>query len=119
MNKINARDRLSLTVVKILFLILMKSAVLKMMIKVFVRELMNEDIQLRVIEDLITSNKLLRNVYFLAETARKIKIKLKKMIDEREKLRKLQFYKSLIQKNMFRTQIETFFTIYDKKSASS
>lgn len=71
--------------------------------KTFVRDLQDKNIQLKIIEELITLNKSLKDVYVLVETIKKIKMKLKKMINERKKLRKLQFYKSLIQKNMFRT----------------
>ena len=117
MSRFNARDRPSSTSVLAILLTLMKSAVLKMVMKAFVRDLIDEDIQLRATEDLATSDRSLRGVYALAETARKIKMKLKKMADEREKLRELQFYKSLVQKNMSRTQIEALLTTYDKKPA--
>lgn len=42
-------------------------------------------------------------------------MELKKMADEREKLHELQFYKSLVQKYMSRTQIEALLATYDKK----
>ena len=118
MKRVNARDRpISATAVTSLTLI--ETAVLEMIMKAFVRSLYDEDVQQRTTEGLAASDKSLRGVFAVAETARKTKMKLKKMIDEKEKLRKLRFYKSLVQKNMIDTQIETLLTTYDRKPATS
>ena len=88
MRRVNVKDRfISATAVTSLTLI--ETAVLKMIMKTFVRDLYDEDVQQRVTEELTASDKSLKKVFVVAKTARKIKMKLKKMIDEKEKLRKL------------------------------
>ena len=117
MGRVNARDRPTSAAIDATPLTLMESAVLEMVMKAFVRGLHDEDIQLRATEGLATADKSLRGVYALAETARKTKLELKKMSEEKEKMKELQFYKNLVQERMSRTQIEALLTTHDRKSA--
>ncbi len=91
MGRVNARDRPSSTTGPATPLSLMEAAVLEMVMKAFVRGLYDEDVQLRATEGLATSGRSLKGVYSLAETVRKTKAELKKMSDEKERLRELRF----------------------------
>lgn len=69
MKRINVRDRLVLIIIIITFFTFMKFTILKIIIKTFIRNLNDEDVQLKITEKLITLNKFLRKVYVLTKTA--------------------------------------------------
>ena len=66
MQRVNARDRsISSIIDKSLFLL--KEVILKNIIRVFLKDLINFDIRREIIKDLISANSLLRDIYNLTK----------------------------------------------------
>ncbi len=110
MQYVEAKDKLTFSSFTILTLL--KSAMLNIILWVFIKRILNHIVQREVIKDMIVTDKSLKFIYNLAEKVRWINLKIQKLFDEKVKLKKLIFYKKLTQKNMFKAQINVLLTSY-------
>lgn len=109
MLRVDARDRSSDTRNE---LSLLKSATLDIILKAFVKGLADEDVKKDTIRGLSISGRSLRGVCNLAEDALRSKKELKKFLDEELRAKELQFYKSVVQKNMNPEKIQALLASY-------
>src|SRR5438046_7796758 len=61
---------------------------------------------------MVASARSLLGVYTAAEKARKAKMELQKIVEEEQKLKDLEFYRGLAQRNMAPQQLEALRTAY-------
>lgn len=116
MLRVGARDRPSDTRNE---LSLLESATLDIILKAFVKGLADEDVKKDTIRGLSIGGCLLRGVCNLAEDALRSKKELKKFLDEDLRAKELQFYKSVVQKNMNSEKIEALLASYKSHLAPS
>jgi len=75
---------------------LLKSAMLNIILRVFIKKISNHIVQREVIRSMTAINKSLKSIYNLAEKARWMNLKIQKLFNEKVKSKKLIFYKKLI-----------------------
>ena len=110
MQRINAKNKSAFVVT--ITLILFEFAMLNIILRAFIKDLLNSEIRKKTTKDMISSNRSLRTIYQLAEKTRRINIEIKKLFDEKLKYDELSFYKNLTQRNLFRHQIKILLTKY-------
>ena len=96
----------------IIFLTLLESVMLNIILRVFIKKMSDFVIQKETIRIMTSQNKSLRSVYNLAEKARRINLKIQKLFEQKMKIKKLQFYKNLAQRNLIKSQIEALQAFY-------
>ncbi len=99
---------------------LLKSVMLDIILRAFIKRILNYIVQREVIRNMIATDKSLKFIYNLAKKVRWMNLKIQKLFDKKVKLKKLIFYKKLTQKNMFKAQINVLLTSYHffKKNSS-
>ena len=110
MQRINAKNKFVFAAA--IILILLEFAMLNIILRAFIRDLLNFEIRKKIIKNMISSNRSLRTIYQLTKKTRRINIEIKKLFDEKLKYDELSFYKNLAQRNLFRHQIEILLTEY-------
>ena len=110
MQRINAKNKFAF--VAAIILILLEFAMLNIILRAFIKDLLNFEIRKKITKNMISSNRSLRTIYQLAKEIRRINIEIKKLFDEKFKYDELSFYKNLAQRNLFRHQIEILFIEY-------
>ena len=110
MQRINVKNKFAF-VVAIIF-ILFEFVMLNIILRAFIKNLLNFEIRKKIIKNMISSNRSLRTIYQLAKKTRRINIEIKKLFDEKFKYDELSFYKNLTQRNLFRHQIEILLIEY-------
>ena len=80
-----------------------ESIMLNIIMRAFVKNIIDFDVKKKAIKNLIAIDRFLKVIYNLAKKARKIKLKIKKQMNEEFKIKKLKFYRALIQKLMSST----------------
>ncbi len=92
MSRVGAKNRKSI----ITTLTLLKSAIFNIILRAFIRDIINKEVKYLVLKYIISSDRFLLGIYTTAEEARRAKLKLQKFIKKERKLKKLNFYKSVI-----------------------
>ena len=110
MQRIDAKNKFAFVVA--FTFTLFEFAMLNIILRAFIRDLLNSKIKKKITKDMISSNRSLRTIYQLTKEARRINIEIKKLFDEKLKYDELSFYKNLTQRNLSRHQIETLLTEY-------
>ncbi len=118
MQHVEAKDKLTFS--SFIIFTLLKSAMLNIILWTFIKRILNHIVQRKVIRNMIATDKSLKSIYNLAEKVRWMNSKIQKLFNEKVKLKELIFYKKLIQKNMFKAQINILLTLYHffKKNSS-
>ncbi len=118
MQHVKAKDKSTFNSFTILTLL--KSAMLNIILRAFIKKISNHIIQRKVIKSMTATDKSLKSIYNLVEKVRWMNLKIQKLFNEKVKLKKLIFYKKLIQKNMFKVQINVLLISYHffKKNSS-
>lgn len=91
---------------------LLKSFMLNIILRVFIRGLNDHEIRKKATRNIISSNRSLHMIYSLAEKSRRINVEIQKLFEKEFKTEKLQFYKSLTQKNLSKAQVTSLFSKY-------
>lgn len=65
-------------------------------LRAFIKGLNDNEIRMEVTRGMASSDRSLRNIYQLAEEARRTNLELQKLFDEEVKTDELRFYKSLV-----------------------
>lgn len=94
----------------------LKIIMLDNVIRVFLQGLSNVDVQKDATKIFTMTNTFLRNVYNLAEEARRAKIEPGKLFFEQMRANEISFYKDLAERNLTRHQLETLLTSDNTKS---
>ena len=110
MQKIKIKNRI--VNINIVSLNLLKSIILNIIIKVFIKSLMNNNVRRETTRKLTFINRLLKFVYNLTKKTRRIKLKIKKFLNKNFKNKKLKFYRDLMQKIISKTQLNFMITSY-------
>jgi phosphoenolpyruvate carboxylase len=109
MLRVKAKDRIIDTESS---LFLLESVTLNVVMKSFVRDLLNDDIQKQTIRELIIINRSLKELCNLAEDANRAKKKFHKLMKEKNKTKELAFYKEIMSRNLSRDRIQAMLTSY-------
>ncbi len=108
MLRIEARDRIDTES----FLSLLKSATSNVIMKSFVRDLLNDDIRKKTIRELIMTNRFLRELCNLTEDVDRAKKKFHKFMKEKNKIKKLTFYKEMISRSISQDKVQVMLIFY-------
>ncbi len=90
----------------------LKSAMLNIILRTFIRELFELEIRREAIRDMISSDRSLKIIYQLIEKTRRINIEIQKLYDEEVRQNELSFYRELTQQSLSQTKIEVMLTQY-------
>ncbi len=90
----------------------LKSVMLNIILRAFIRELFDSEIRRETTRDMISSDRSFRTIYQLTEKTRRINIEIQKLYDEEIRQDELTFYKDLVQQSMSQVKIETMLTQY-------
>jgi hypothetical protein len=115
MQRVDARDRSVSSSFTHLFestLFSLKSIMLNIILRAFIRELFESKIRREAIRDMISSDRSLRIIYQLIEKTRRINIEIQKLYDEEVRQNELSFYRKLIQQSLSQIKIEIMLTQY-------
>ena len=117
MQRVDAKNRSSIVD---FVLILLKSIMLNIILRVFIKDLTNIEVRKKVTRDMTFTNRSLKTIYQLTEKTRRTNPKIQKFFDDELKQDELIFYKSLAQQNISTHQIQAMLTNYHvNKSHSS
>lgn len=97
-------------------LFILESAILDVIMKTFVRSLLNDEVRKKTIRGLFTAERFLRGLCSLAKNADKFKKEFQKLMKEENKTRELKFYKDMMQRFMPQDKIEAMLINYWAKS---
>ena len=111
MRRIGAKDRPASTPSSTPFTLL-ESAMLDTILRSFIRGLNDPEIRKEATRGMAPSDRSLRNIYNLAEEARRTNLEIQKLLDEEAKTDELRFYKSLVQKNLPQQQVASLLASY-------
>ncbi len=114
MQRVDARNR-SISSSSHLFesiLFFLKSTMLNIILRTFIRELFESEIRREATRDMISSDRSLRIIYQLIEKTRRINIEIQKLYDEEVRQNELSFYRKLTQQFLSQTKIEVMLTQY-------
>jgi hypothetical protein len=113
MQKIDARDRSAQNShVNEFILFFLKSTMLNIILRTFIRELFKLEIRREAIREMISSDRSLKIIYQLIEKTRRINIEIQKLYDEEIRQNELSFYRKLIQQSLLQTKIKVMLTQY-------
>lgn len=117
MQHVNVKDKS--TFISFIILMLLKSAMLNTILQTFIKEILNHIIQRKITRNMIATDKLLKSIYNLAEKMKCMNLKIQKLFNEEIKSKELIFYKNLIERNMFKSQINMLMTAYHSMITSN
>ena len=113
MQRIKAKNKFN-SKTKIMFSFL-KLVMLNFIIRIFIRNLNDEQMKMNFIKMLISSERFFREIYILAEKFKKIKKNFQKFKNKQIKQEKLNFLRNIVQRNMISFQIQVSKTSYHNK----
>lgn len=93
-------------------LFLLKSVILDVIMKTFVRGLLDDEVRKKTIRGLFTTKKSLRGFCSLTKNADRSKREFQKLMKEENKSRELKFYRNMIQRTMPQDRIEAMLVSY-------
>ena len=93
-------------------LILLKSTMLNINLKTFIRGLTNNEIKKKITRDMISSTRSLQIINQLTKKIKRTNIEVQKLFEKKIKQNELIFYKQLAQRNISKHQIETLLIFY-------
>ncbi len=112
MLRVDAKDRSAIEALSLL-----KSAILDVIMKTFVRELHDDDVRKKTIRELIAADRSLRRLCTMTENANRSKREFRKLMKKENKSRKLKFYKEMIQRIMSKEKIESMLASFRAESS--
>ncbi len=110
MQRVEAKDKSTFNSFTIFTLL--KLTMLNIILRAFIKRISNHIVQRKITRSMTATDKLLKFIYNLAEKAKWMNLKIQKLFNEKVKSKELIFYKKLIQKNMFKAQINVLLTSY-------
>ncbi len=90
----------------------LESAFLDTVLRAFIRGLTDQEIRKEATRGMAQADRSLLGIYSLAEEARRTSLEIQKLLDEEAKTDELQFYKSLVQKNLPQQQVASLLASY-------
>lgn len=108
--QIEKKDRFSSII-----LFIFKLAIRDTVIRTFVRDLTDSNINIEIIYTVVAIDRSLKSIYNLIEKMYCIKIEIKKFQKKKFKNKKLDFYCILVQKTISKIQLDLFITIYQSQ----
>lgn len=117
MQRVDVKDRS--TFISFTTFTLLKSVMLNTILRAFIKEILNHIVQRKITRNMIATDKLLKSIYNLAEKMRCTNLKIQKLFNEKIKSKELIFYKNLIKRNMFKSQINALMTAYHSMITSN
>jgi hypothetical protein len=99
MNQVGAKDR-PRSIILQAPLTSLESTMLNTIIRSFIRGIIDEDVKCQTFKGMGSPERSLLGMYTIAEKARRTKIELQKFKKEEIKIKELNFYKTLIKRNM-------------------
>ena len=91
---------------------LLESAILDVIMKTFVRGLLDDEVRKETIRGLSAAGRSLRGLCSLAEDADRSKKEFQKLMEEENKSRELEFYKDMVQRSMPKDRLEAMLASY-------
>ena len=85
---------------------------LENIVRAFLRGLNNQEIRKEAARGMTSADRSLRNVYALAEEARRTNLEIQKSLNEDTKSRELRFYKSHFELNVPKHQVASLFAFF-------
>ena len=114
MSRIGAKDRPPSTPSATPFTAL-ESAMLDTILRAFIRGLNDQSIRQEATRGMASADRSLRNVYSLAEEARRTNLEVQKLREEDAKSNELRFYKSLVERNYPEQQVASLRASFQQK----
>jgi hypothetical protein len=111
MQRADVRDRSNLHADEFI-LFSLKSVMLNIILRAFIRDLIDSEIRREVTREMISFDRSLKIIYQLIEKTRRINIEIQKLYDEEMRQNELFFYRELIQQSLSQTKIEIMLTQY-------
>ena len=99
-------------------LFFLKFVILNVIMKIFVRDFLNDEIRKKTIRELFAVEKSLQKLCLLTKNVDKSKKKISE-VHEKKKFRKLKFYKNMMQRFMFKNRLEIMLINYKTNSIST
>ena len=107
MQRIDDKNRFFTIVFNIL-----KSIMFDIIMKTFIKNIIDSNVKKKTIKKLTTIDRFLKITYNFAKKIKRIKLEIKKQMNEKFKIKELKFYKTLTQKFMFLIQLKSFMIFY-------
>ncbi len=95
-----------------LSLFLLEFVILNVIMKSFVRDLLNDDTRKKTIRDLIMIDKSLKDLCNLTKNVDRVKKKFHKLMKKENKTKELIFYKKMINKSTFQDKVQIMLIFY-------
>ena len=115
MQRVGAKDRSLVQLPVDSTLTTLESTMLDTILRAFIRGISDIKIRQEATRGMASANRSLKNIYLLAEEARRTSLEIQKLFDEEIRSDELSFYKSLAQQNLSKTQIDSLLTAYQAK----
>lgn len=109
MQRVGARDR---PIAGSTALTILESSMLDMILRAFIRGINDLEVRKETIRGMIAIDRSLKNIYQLAEEAKRTNLELQNLHDEELRHAELDFYKELVQRNLPPQQIEAMLKVY-------
>jgi hypothetical protein len=120
MQRVDARDRFVQNLYAFEFILFfLKSIMLNIILRTFVRELFESEIRREATREMISSDRSLKIIYQLIEKTRRINIEIQKLYDEKVRQNELSFYRELAQQSLSQAKIEAMLTQYHSSRSRS
>ena len=97
-------------------LFFLKFVILNVIMKIFVRGLLNDEIKKKTIRELFAAKKFFRKLCSLTKNVDRSKKKFQKFMKKKNKFRKLKFYKNMMQRFMSKDRFEVMLINYKTNS---
>ena len=107
MQRVGAKDRTAG-----IRLSLLESAMLDNIMRAFIKGMADHTIRQEAARSMVSTDRLLRNIYNVAEETRRANIEVQKLLNEELKADELDFYKQLAESNLPKQKINTLLTSY-------
>jgi hypothetical protein len=91
---------------------LLEFVTLNVIMKSFVRDLLNDDIRKKTIRDLIMTDRFFKNLCNLTKNVDRVKKKFHKLMKEENKTRELIFYKKMINRSLSQKRVQAMLVSY-------
>ncbi|KAF6238681.1 hypothetical protein HO173_003187 [Letharia columbiana] len=96
---------------------LLESTMLDTILRAFIRGLNDQEIRKEATRGMASSDRSLHMVYNLAEEARRTNAEIQKLLDEESRSDQLQFYKSLVERNLPKQQVASLLASHQAAKA--
>jgi hypothetical protein len=113
MQRVDARDRsVQNSHASEFTLSFLESAMLNIILRAFIRELVDSEIRRKTTRNMISSDRFLKTIYQLVEKTRRINIEIQKLYEKEIRQNEFSFYRDLAQQFISQVKIETMLTQY-------